>query len=117
MVRLIEAAVIRRIAWLLLPFVDLGYFFNALDRFNVAIAALTMNKSLGFTAAEYGLGAGAFFWSYVLFRIPSNIILTKLGARRWLSTIRLASEGDPTMPSARLAPNITRRALTGCVIA
>jgi ACS family tartrate transporter-like MFS transporter len=86
----IEAAVMRNVAWRLLPFVSLGYFFNALDRSNVAIAALTMNKSLGFTAAEYGLGAGAFFWSYVLFQIPSNIMLTKLGARRWLSTIMLA---------------------------
>ena len=64
----LEAAVMRKIAWRLLPFVGLGYFFNALDRSNVAIAALTMNKSLGFTAAEYGLGAGAFFWSYVLFQ-------------------------------------------------
>jgi ACS family tartrate transporter-like MFS transporter len=85
-----EAAVMRRVAWRLLPFVGLGYFFNALDRANVAVAALTMNKSLGFTAAEYGLGAGAFFWSYVLFQIPSNVMLTRLGARRWLSTIMLA---------------------------
>jgi ACS family tartrate transporter-like MFS transporter len=85
-----EAVVMRKVAWRLLPFVGLGYFFNALDRSNVAIAALTMNKSLGFTAAEYGLGAGAFFWSYVLFQIPSNVMLTRLGARRWLSTIMLA---------------------------
>ncbi len=80
----------RKVAWRLLPFVGLGYFVNALDRSNVAIAALTMNKSLGFTAAEYGLGAGAFFWSYVLFQVPSNAMLTKFGARRWLSTIMLA---------------------------
>jgi MFS transporter, ACS family, tartrate transporter len=85
-----EAAVMRKVAWRLLPFVGLGYFFNALDRSNVAVAALTMNKSLGFTAAEYGLGAGAFFWSYVLFQVPSNVMLTKLGARRWLSAIMLA---------------------------
>jgi MFS transporter, ACS family, tartrate transporter len=90
MVPVIEAALMRKIAWRLLPFVGLGYFFNALDRSNIAIAALTMNKSLGFTAAEYGLGAGAFFWSYVLFQIPSNIMLTRFGARRWLSVIMLA---------------------------
>jgi MFS transporter, ACS family, tartrate transporter len=90
MALVVEAAVMRKVAWRLLPFVGLGYFFNALDRSNVAVAALTMNKSLGFTAAEYGLGAGAFFWSYVLFQIPSNVLLTKLGARRWLSTIMLA---------------------------
>jgi MFS transporter, ACS family, tartrate transporter len=90
MAGVVEAAVMRKVAWRLLPFVGLGYFFNALDRSNVAIAALTMNKSLGFTAAEYGLGAGAFFWSYVLFQVPSNVMLTKLGARRWLSMIMLA---------------------------
>ena len=90
MAPVIEAALMRKVAWRLLPFVGLGYFFNALDRSNIAIAALTMNKSLGFTAAEYGLGAGAFFWSYVLFRVPSNVMLTKLGARRWLSAIMLA---------------------------
>ena len=86
----LENATMRKVAWRLLPFVGFGYFFNALDRSNIAIAALTMNKSLGFTAAEYGLGAGAFFWSYVLFQVPSNIMLTKFGARRWLSAIMLA---------------------------
>ncbi len=90
MASVLELAVMRKVAWRLLPFVGLGYFFNALDRSNIAIAALTMNKSLGFTAAEYGLGAGAFFWSYVLFQVPSNVMLTKLGARRWLSAIMLA---------------------------
>jgi MFS transporter, ACS family, tartrate transporter len=90
MALVVEAAVMRKVGWRLLPFVGLGYFFNALDRSNVAVAALTMNKRLGFTAAEYGLGAGAFFWSYVLFQIPSNVMLTRLGARRWLSTIMLA---------------------------
>jgi MFS transporter, ACS family, tartrate transporter len=90
MAPVIEAALMRKVAWRLLPFVGLGYFLNALDRSNIAIAALTMNKSLGFTAAEYGLGAGAFFWSYVLFQVPSNIMLTRLGARRWLSAIMLA---------------------------
>ena len=52
MALVVEAAVMRKVAWRLLPFVGLGYFFNALDRSNVAVAALTMNKSLGFTAAE-----------------------------------------------------------------
>jgi ACS family tartrate transporter-like MFS transporter len=82
--------VMRRVAWRLVPFLGLGYYVNALDRSNIAIAALTMNKSLGFTAAEYGLGAGAFFWSYVLFQIPANLLLARLGARRWLSVIILA---------------------------
>jgi MFS transporter, ACS family, tartrate transporter len=90
MTQIQEADVMRRVAWRLVPFLGLGYYVNALDRSNIAVAALTMNHSLGFTAAEYGLGAGAFFWSYVLFQIPANMLLTRLGARRWLTVIILA---------------------------
>jgi ACS family tartrate transporter-like MFS transporter len=85
-----EQAIMRKVAWRLVPFLGIGYFVNALDRSNVAIAALTMNKSLGFSAAEYGLGAGAFFWSYVLFQVPSNVVLARIGARRWITTIMFA---------------------------
>lgn len=85
-----EADIMRRVAWRLIPFLGLGYYVNALDRSNIAVAALTMNKSLGFTATEYGLGAGAFFWSYILFQVPANMLLARLGARRWLTTIILA---------------------------
>jgi ACS family tartrate transporter-like MFS transporter len=85
-----EQAIMRRVAWRLVPLLGIGYFVNALDRSNVAVAALTMNKALGFTAAEYGLGAGAFFWSYILFQVPSNVVLARLGARRWIATIMLA---------------------------
>lgn len=83
----IEAAVMRKVAWRLVPFLSLGYLINALDRFNVSIAALTMNKALGLSATAYGLGAGAFFWSYVLCQVPANLILGKLGARTWLTLI------------------------------
>jgi ACS family tartrate transporter-like MFS transporter len=85
----LEHSAMRKAAWRLVPFLGLAYFVNALDRSNVAVAALTMNKSLGFTAAEYGFGAGAFFWSYVLFQVPSNMILSRLGARRWLTVVIL----------------------------
>jgi MFS transporter, ACS family, tartrate transporter len=89
MAQINEADVMRRVAWRLVPFLGLGYYVNALDRSNIAVAALTMNHSLGFTAAEYGLGAGAFFWSYVLFQIPSNLVLMRVGARCWLTVIIL----------------------------
>jgi ACS family tartrate transporter-like MFS transporter len=80
----IEATVMRKVAWRLVPFLSLAYMINALDRFNVSIAALTMNKELGLSATTYGLAAGAFFWSYVLFQLPASVILTRVGARRWL---------------------------------
>ncbi|MDB5402207.1 MAG: transporter, partial [Rhodopila sp.] len=80
----IEYTVMRKVAWRLIPFLSLGYLINALDRFNISIAALTMNKELGLSATTYGLAAGAFFWSYVLFQLPASAILTRIGARRWL---------------------------------
>ena len=82
-----EAAIMRKVAWRLVPFLSLGYLINALDRFNVSIAALTMNKAIGLTATTYGLGAGAFFFSYVLCQVPANLVLAKIGARAWLPLI------------------------------
>jgi ACS family tartrate transporter-like MFS transporter len=84
-----EAAVMRKIAWRLVPFLSFAYLINVLDRFNISFAALTMNKALGMSATAYGLGAGAFFWSYVLFQVPANMVLGRLGARRWIMLIML----------------------------
>ena len=83
----IETTVMRKVAWRLVPYLCIGYVINALDRYNVSIAALTMNKDLGLSASGYGLAAGAYFWSYVLCQVPANLILRKLGARIWLSLI------------------------------
>lgn len=84
-----ETAVMRKVAWHLVPFVSLAYLINILDRFNISFAALTMNKALGLSATAYGLGAGAFFWSYVLFQVPANMVLERIGARRWIMAIML----------------------------
>jgi ACS family tartrate transporter-like MFS transporter len=82
-----EIAVVRKVAWRLIPFICIGYIINALDRYNVSIAALTMNKELGLSVSAYGLAAGAYFWSYVLCQVPANLILRRIGARAWLSII------------------------------
>ncbi|MDB5719580.1 MAG: major facilitator superfamily 1, partial [Alphaproteobacteria bacterium] len=74
-------------AWRLLPFIVLLYFVSFLDRVNIGFAALTMNADLGLSAAAYGTGAGIFFLGYFLFEIPSNVILERVGARRWISRI------------------------------
>ena len=68
----------RKVAWRLIPFLSIGYMINALDRFNVSMAALTMNKALGLSASAYGFGAGAFFWSYILFQFPANLMLARI---------------------------------------
>ena len=63
------------------------YFLCYIDRINVSFAALTMNKDIGLTAATYGFSATAFYIGYVVFEIPSNLIMDKVGARLWLARI------------------------------
>jgi len=63
------------------------YFVAFLDRINIGIAALTMNKDLAISAAAFGNAAGIFFLGYFLFEVPSNIMLEKVGARRWIARI------------------------------
>jgi MFS transporter, ACS family, tartrate transporter len=87
MIRTVEQSAMRKVYLRVLPFAVLTYFFCYLDRINVGFAALTMNKDLGLDPAMYGMAAGAFFWGYVLFEVPSNIILEKLGARLWIARI------------------------------
>ena len=84
---LVEQSTMRKVYWRLLPFAILTYFLCYLDRINVGFAALTMNKDLGLDPATYGMAAGAFFWGYFLFEVPSNMILEKLGARLWIARI------------------------------
>ncbi|WP_428487585.1 MFS transporter [Rhodopila sp.] len=83
----IERETMRRVARRLIPLLMVCYFAAYLDRVNVGFAALTMNKSLGFSSAIFGIGGGIFFFGYFLFEIPSNLILSKVGARRWIARI------------------------------
>lgn len=86
---LVDGAV-RRAMWRLLPFLGLCYLLNYVDRVNVGFAALTMNPDLGLTAAAYGLGAGLFFVGYFVFEVPSNVVLHRVGARRWIARIMIS---------------------------
>jgi ACS family tartrate transporter-like MFS transporter len=81
---------LRRVTWRLIPFLFLVFIANYLDRVNVSFAALQMNRDLGFSAAAYGLGAGIFFLGYVLFQVPSSLLLARVGARRWIGAITIA---------------------------
>ncbi len=71
-----QEAVLKKIAWRVVPLLTLAYVINYLDRTNIGVAALTMNKDLGFTATQYGLGAGILFIGYTVFEIPSNLALS-----------------------------------------
>lgn len=79
----------RKISWRLLPFLTLCYVFAYLDRINIGFAKLQMQADIGLSDAAYGLGAGVFFLSYMMFEIPSNILFPKIGARKTLSRIMI----------------------------
>jgi len=72
-----------------LPLLFICFVVSFLDRVNVGFAALTMNKTLGLSATEFGLGAGLFFITYVLAEVPSNLALERYGARLWIARIML----------------------------
>jgi ACS family tartrate transporter-like MFS transporter len=80
----------RKAAWRLIPFLILCWLISILDRVNVGFAALTMNKELGLTAEMFGFGAGIFFFGYFIFEVPSNLILERVGARRWIARIMIS---------------------------
>ena len=76
-----EDAVYRKITWRVMPIVLIAYVFAFLDRINIGYAQLQMKQDLAFSDAIYGLGAGIFFLTYLLFEVPSNLLLEKIGAR------------------------------------
>jgi len=80
-------ATMKRVAWRIIPFLMLCYFVAYLDRTNVGFAALQMNKALRLTEAQFGFGAGLFFVTYCLCEVPSNLLLFRFGARRWIARI------------------------------
>ena len=80
---------LRKARWRILPLLSLGYLASYMDRVNLSFAAESMNRDLHFTPQIYGFGAGLFFISYALLEIPSNALLLRFGARRWLARILL----------------------------
>lgn len=85
----IGRSAVRKAGWRLIPFLALGYGTAFMDRANISFAAIQMNRDLHFSATIYGFGAGLFFLSYAACELPSNMLLARFGARRWLSRILL----------------------------
>jgi ACS family tartrate transporter-like MFS transporter len=85
----IGRAAISKASWRLLPLMALGYGIAYMDRVNISFASLQMNQDLHFSATVYGLGGGLFFLSYAILEVPSNLLLVRFGARRWLARIML----------------------------
>ena len=80
---------VRKAAWRLLPVIAIGYGLAFMDRVNISFAALRMNSDLHFSATVYGFGAGLFFIGYAICEVPSNLLMLRFGARRWLARIML----------------------------
>jgi sugar phosphate permease len=83
-------ALYRRVSWRLMPFLFLCYVAAYLDRVNVGFAKLQMLAELRFSDTVYGLGAGIFFIGYFLFEVPSNLLMTRTGARIWIARIMIS---------------------------
>ncbi|HEY4076519.1 MAG TPA: MFS transporter [Rhizomicrobium sp.] len=79
-----------KVMWRLLPLMALMFLVNQLDRVNVSFAALTMNRDLGLSTLDYAWGAGIFFIAYFVFEVPSNLIMERVGARRWIARIMIS---------------------------
>lgn len=82
-------AVYRKVSWRLLPFLLLCYVLAYLDRVNISYAKIAMQQEFGLSDAAYGLAAGIFFIGYVMFEVPSNLWLARVGVRKTLSRIML----------------------------
>lgn len=85
----IGRSAMRKTTLRLIPLIALGYGVAFMDRVNISFAALQMNRDLHFSATIYGFGAGLFFLSYAACEVPSNLLLYRFGARRWLARIMI----------------------------
>lgn len=85
-----EARIVRKVAWHIMPLIMVCYLFAFFDRINVSFAKFALQTDLGLSDTAYGFGAGLFVVGYVLFEVPSNLMLYKVGARRWIARIMVS---------------------------
>ena len=101
----VASATLQKVTLRLIPFLFLLYIVAWLDRVNVGFAGLQMNADLEFSSAAFGFGSGVFFVGYCLFEVPSNLVLHRVGARRWISRIMVSWGAiSATMMFVRTAP-------------
>lgn len=86
----LERDTLRKVAWRIVPFICLLYLLNILDRANVGFARLQMQKDLALSECVFNLGYGIFYVGYLLFEVPSNLLLRRVGARRWIARIMIS---------------------------
>lgn len=110
-----QRRVFTKIAWRVMPILTVSYVLNYLDRTNIAFASLTMNKAIGLSQTQLGIGAGIFFLGYCLLEMPSNVVLYRVGARVWLSRIMISWGLVSALTSLAVGPSsfYVLRALLG----
>src|ERR1700731_197045 len=86
----VEIRTIAKVSRRIVPFLIVCYFVAYLDPGNVGFAALTMNQDLGLSQTAFGFGAGIFFIACFIFEVPSNLLLERFGARKWIARIMLS---------------------------
>jgi MFS family permease len=84
------ARIVAKVAWRIMPLIMICYLFAFFDRINISFAKFALQSSLSLSDTAYGLGAGLFSVGYVLFEVPSNMMLYKVGARRWIARIMVS---------------------------
>jgi len=84
-----EGRIYTAAAWRIMPLLMAGWLFAYIDRVNISFARAQMGEYLGFSDAVFGLGAGLFFLGYFAFEVPSNLLLYRVGGRRWISRIMI----------------------------
>ncbi|MGH3587197.1 MAG: MFS transporter, partial [Pseudonocardia sp.] len=80
----------RKAMWRLGPFLGLLYLIAYIDRNNAGFAKLEMTQALDITESAFGFAAGIFFIGYLIFEVPSNLLLQRFGARRWIARIMVS---------------------------
>jgi MFS transporter, ACS family, tartrate transporter len=101
----IEKSAMRKVYLRILPLTVVMYFLCYIDRINVSFAALTMNKDIGLDALTYGLSSSAFYLGYVVFEVPSNLIMDKVGAQLWLARIMITWGLISALTACVIGPN------------
>jgi D-galactonate transporter len=85
----LPSSTLRKVAWRIVPFLCMLYVLNILDRANIGFARLAMQNDLGLSQASFDLGYGMFYLGYLLFEVPSNLLMRRFGARRWIARIMI----------------------------
>ena len=88
--RIEHDSLIRKVAWRLMPLIMVCYLFAFFDRINISFAKFQLQGALNLSDTAYGLGASLFVIGYVIFEVPSNLLLYRVGARRWIARIMIS---------------------------